>query len=129
MRLPCGGEVGVSQAVNGTEMSRSTLYEIIQQNVAGSPDARAVALPAEEEELSFSEFAAKISELKNVLLSNGIGKGACIALAAPNGLAYLTSFLAITWTRAIAAPLNPAYKVEEFSFYLTDTEVRPRVRC
>jgi acyl-CoA synthetase (AMP-forming)/AMP-acid ligase II len=38
----------------------------------------------------------------------------------PNGVGFLTAFLAITWARGVAAPLNPSYKVEEFTFYLED---------
>ena len=38
----------------------------------------------------------------------------------PNNLEFLVAFLATTWARAIAAPLNPGYKVEEFRFYLED---------
>ena len=30
------------------------------------------------------------------------------------------SFLAVTWQRAVAAPLNSDYKQEEFAFYLAD---------
>lgn len=33
---------------------------------------------------------------------------------------FIVSFLAITWQRAVAAPLNSDYKQEEFAFYLAD---------
>jgi acyl-CoA synthetase (AMP-forming)/AMP-acid ligase II len=39
-------------------------------------------------------------------------------------LEFLTTFLAVTWARAIAAPLNSAYKAEEFQFYMEDTETK-----
>jgi acyl-CoA synthetase (AMP-forming)/AMP-acid ligase II len=38
----------------------------------------------------------------------------------PNGLEYVAVFLATTRARLVAAPLNPAYKAEEFRFYLDD---------
>src|SRR5206468_7171651 len=38
-----------------------------------------------------------------------------------NGLEYLACFLGVTRAGLIAAPLNPAYKAEEFRFYLEDT--------
>lgn len=31
---------------------------------------------------------------------------------------FVVSFLAVTFARAVAAPLNSAYKPDEFSFYL-----------
>jgi acyl-CoA synthetase (AMP-forming)/AMP-acid ligase II len=38
----------------------------------------------------------------------------------PNNLEFLVAFLGTTWARAIAAPLNPGYKAEEFRFYMED---------
>lgn len=45
----------------------------------------------------------------------------------PNGYACLVAFLAVTWTRAVAAPLNGAATLDEYLFYLDDiaTNVRP----
>jgi acyl-CoA synthetase (AMP-forming)/AMP-acid ligase II len=47
-----------------------------------------------------------------------------VAIVLPNGLEYLSSFLAVTKARCIAAPLNPAYKADEYRFYLEDAGVR-----
>src|SRR5262249_15226478 len=44
-------------------------------------------------------------------------------IALPNGLPMLVSFLAAS-IAGTAAPLNPAYKEDEFRFYLDDTEAR-----
>ncbi|KAI5284369.1 hypothetical protein KEM54_001391, partial [Ascosphaera aggregata] len=38
----------------------------------------------------------------------------------PNSYEFIVSFLAVSWQRAIAAPLNPSYKQEEFEFYIND---------
>lgn len=37
-----------------------------------------------------------------------------IAMAQPNGLAFILTFLGVTARSAVAAPLNPAYTVPEF---------------
>ena len=70
-----------------------------------------------------------------------------IAIILPNGLPFLISFLATTWARAIAAPLNSAYPfpssplssflffiyffemyfrytLDEFVFYLDDIKAK-----
>ncbi len=39
----------------------------------------------------------------------GVHKGDVVSVVAPNGIPFLVSFLAVTWARAIAAPLNQAY--------------------
>src|SRR5262249_57939025 len=44
-------------------------------------------------------------------------------MALGNGLEMVASFLA-TATVGTAAPLNPAYKYDEFKFYLEDTRAR-----
>ena len=34
---------------------------------------------------------------------------------------FVVAFLGVTYARCVAAPLNSAYKADEFSFYLEDT--------
>src|SRR5262249_23856669 len=61
--------------------------------------------------------------LSKALNSLGLGAGDRIAIALPNGLEMIASFLAAS-TVGTAAPLNPAYTRDEFSFYLEDTSAR-----
>ncbi|HVZ08854.1 acyl--CoA ligase [Rhodopila sp.] len=56
----------------------------------------------------------------------GIGRGDRVALVSPNGPEAASSFLAIA-CGATTAPLNPAYKQEEFAFYLGDLRARALV--
>lgn len=53
----------------------------------------------------------------------GIGRGDRVAIVLPNGPEAATSFVAAA-CGATAAPLNPAYKAEEFTFNLSDLGVR-----
>src|SRR5262249_55677935 len=53
----------------------------------------------------------------------GLGRGDRIAIALGNGLEMVASFLAAA-TAGTAGPLNPAYKYDEFKFYLEDTRAR-----
>lgn len=52
---------------------------------------------------------------------HGIGAGQAVALAMANTLEFVASFFAITSLRAIVAPLNAGYTVDEFHFYLEST--------
>ena len=56
----------------------------------------------------------------------GLGRGDRIALVLPNSVETILLFLAAAAT-GTAAPLNPAYKEDEFRFYLEDTGARALV--
>lgn len=56
----------------------------------------------------------------------GIGLGDRVALVLPNGPEMATAFVSLA-CGATTAPLNPAYRAEEFEFYLTDLKARALV--
>jgi acyl-CoA synthetase (AMP-forming)/AMP-acid ligase II len=56
----------------------------------------------------------------------GIGCGDRVAIVLPNGPEMAAAFIAIAGG-ATTAPLNPAYKAEEFDFYLSDLGARALV--
>src|SRR5437764_2656733 len=72
---------------------------------------------------TYRELADQVDELAKYLMEIGLGKGDRIAMALPNGLEVITSFLAAS-TVGTAAPLNPSYTRDEFKFYLEDTAAR-----
>ncbi len=49
----------------------------------------------------------------------GIGRGDRVAIVLPNGPEMATAFVAVA-CGATTAPLNPAYRADEFDFYLAD---------
>src|SRR5262249_2134109 len=65
-----------------------------------------------------------IEAVTAALREGGIQAGEPVAIVLPNTLEFLVAFLATTWARAVAAPLNPGYKVEELRFYLEDAGAR-----
>jgi acyl-CoA synthetase (AMP-forming)/AMP-acid ligase II len=72
---------------------------------------------------SYDQLQHQVGELSRELNDLGLGKGDRIAIALPNGLEVISSFLAAS-TVGTAAPLNPAYTRDEFKFYLEDTGAR-----
>jgi acyl-CoA synthetase (AMP-forming)/AMP-acid ligase II len=79
-------------------------------------------IPIEDKQgCSFHTLASHVEELARTLRSTGVDSGKVVAIVLPNGLEYLVCFLAVARARLIAAPLNPAYKAEEFRFYLEDS--------
>ena len=61
--------------------------------------------------------------MANALASAGIRRDDAVAIALPNGLPAIVSFLAAS-IAGKAAPLNPAYPYEEFHFFLGDTNAK-----
>ena len=84
----------------------------------------AAILPEGPPPLSHAELRAQTASLAQALCRGGLQPGELVAIVLPNGLEYLATFLAVTWARGVAAPLNPAYKAEEFAFYMADAGAR-----
>ena len=91
---------------------------------AGRDSAPALVCPDDEVVLSFGELAERVDDLARRLSSAGVEHGDRVALALPNGPEIVQLLLAVTALGATAAPLNPAYTRDEFSFYLGDLQPR-----
>jgi acyl-CoA synthetase (AMP-forming)/AMP-acid ligase II len=73
--------------------------------------------------LSYRLLRENVLALATQLSQCGLGRGDRIAIAMPNGPEMVLTFLAATLC-GTAAPLNPKYKQEEFSFYYKDTQAK-----
>jgi len=73
--------------------------------------------------ITYRELASQIDDLAEQLTNLGLRSCDRIAMALPNGLEMIASFLAAS-TVGTAAPLNPAYTRDEFKFYLEDSAAR-----
>jgi acyl-CoA synthetase (AMP-forming)/AMP-acid ligase II len=84
--------------------------------------ATAIIVPTQPDPLviSYQQLTRDILDFQNKLAQLGIRKGDAVSIALPNSYEFIVSFLATSWQRAIAAPLNPAYKQDEFEFYIED---------
>lgn len=69
---------------------------------------------------SYKQLSSEILSFQHKLAKLGIKPGNAVSIAIPNSYEFIVAFLAASWQRAIAAPLNPAYKQEEFEFYIDD---------
>ncbi|MDJ0630755.1 MAG: acyl--CoA ligase [Rhodobacter sp.] len=61
--------------------------------------------------------------VKASLNAAGIGRGDRVAIILPNGPEMAAAFITVAQT-AVTAPLNPAYREDEFAFYLEDLKAR-----
>jgi acyl-CoA synthetase (AMP-forming)/AMP-acid ligase II len=81
-------------------------------------DGPALGVPGRPD-LGYDALAALIDRAGAELAGAGAGPGAAVAIVLPNGPEMAAAFLA-TASHAVAAPLNPAYREDEFAFYMED---------
>src|SRR5438309_5106675 len=89
----------------------------------GNPSHLALAVAGGGPKLTYDKLRAQVNRLVDELRQAGLGRDDRIAMALPNGIEMIASFLASS-TVGTAAPLNPAYTRDEFKFYLEDTGAR-----
>src|SRR5260370_41843492 len=97
-----------------------TLLELIERSPS---EKTAIILPEHQIHVSYGELHRQVRAVAEQLAAAGVGRGDRVGIALPNGLAMIVAFLAAS-SAATAAPLNPAYKEDEFRFYLEDTAAR-----
>jgi acyl-CoA synthetase (AMP-forming)/AMP-acid ligase II len=91
--------------------------------LAGQAGRTAIVLPESGVRVTYGALRQQVEAAAEALAAAGIRRGERVAMAMPNGLSALVCFLAAA-TAGTAAPLNPAYREEEFRFYLDDTGAR-----
>jgi acyl-CoA synthetase (AMP-forming)/AMP-acid ligase II len=103
-----------------TSTRQRTLLELLDH---GPAEKTAIVLPERHLQVSYGALREQVRAVAAQLVAAGVGRGDRVGIAQPNGLPMLVSFLAAS-VAGTAAPLNPAYKEEEFRFYLEDTAAR-----
>src|SRR5438552_5234429 len=96
---------------------------MIIRSLLANGQPKHVAVSRSSGAITYQELAGQVDDLASQLTNIGLRKGDRIAIALPNGLEVIASFLAAS-TVGTAAPLNPAYTRDEFKFYLEDTGAR-----
>ena len=93
---------------------------------SAAPD-EAVALGAPgAPPLTFGRLRALAKETVATLNGFGVGRGDRVAIVLPNGPEMAAAFIALAHG-ATAAPLNPAYKLDEFEFSMEDLKAKALV--
>jgi len=101
-------------------MSKFThLPELLAAQPSQQKALRAPDRPA----LSYGDLSGLVAHTLHALNGWGIGRGDRVAMVLPNGPEMAAAFLAVA-SAATAAPLNPAYRSDEFEFYMTDLRAK-----
>src|SRR5436190_15607701 len=89
-----------------------------------APDDRIALIAAEQGiRITYGGLRKQVQDVASALAAAGVGRGDRIGMALPNGIPNIVTFLAASIV-GTAAPLNPAYKEDEFKFYLEDTNAK-----
>ena len=73
--------------------------------------------------LTFAALRTLVATTVSTLNAMGIGRNDRVGIVLPNGPEMATAFISIA-SGATSAPLNPAYRADEFEFYLRDLGAR-----
>ncbi|HUE81519.1 MAG TPA: acyl--CoA ligase [Pyrinomonadaceae bacterium] len=102
------------------EASHTSLTQILSNS---HPDHPAIVIAGEGLTTTYAQLLQQVNSVAQELRNLGVNRRDRIGIALPNGLEMIVAFLAAT-SVATAAPLNPAYKRDEFKFYLEDTSAK-----
>ena len=97
----------------------TTLSEMIARQRS---DAIAITAPSAEP-LSYGALNALVGRTVQTLNGLGIGRGDRVGLVLPNCPEMATAFVAVAGA-CTCAPLNMAYRADEFEFYLSDLSAK-----
>lgn len=97
----------------------TTLHALIQ---TGADAATALSSPGGVP-LTFGALRALTDRTIAALNAQGIGRGDRVGIVLDNGPEMAAAFIAVA-AGATSAPLNPSYKADEFTFYLSDLNAK-----
>jgi len=100
--------------------SPSGILEILQ---AAAPERAAVILPEAGIRVTYKSLRDQVMAMAGDLAALGIRRGDRVATVLPSGLPAIVTFMAAA-VAGTAAPLNPGYRPDEFSFYFDDTAAK-----
>eukprot|EP01126_Amoeba_proteus_P003608 TRINITY_DN111_c0_g2_i4.p1 TRINITY_DN111_c0_g2~~TRINITY_DN111_c0_g2_i4.p1 ORF type:complete len:175 (-),score=19.69 TRINITY_DN111_c0_g2_i4:902-1426(-) len=98
-----------------------TLAAILQ--TSQNPSGLSLIVP-EGPSLTYNELQFQVDSLRTIILSAGVRTGDVVALNLANGLSFIGCFLAVVSARAVTAPLNPSYKLDDYMYYLSDSQAK-----
>lgn len=96
------------------------LFELLSSEQS---EKTAVIVPDANLRVSYCCLRQQVEHLAQMLAALGVRRGDRVGLALPNGLPAIVGVLAASLI-STAAPLNAAYREDEFRFYLEDTNAR-----
>jgi acyl-CoA synthetase (AMP-forming)/AMP-acid ligase II/thioesterase domain-containing protein/acyl carrier protein len=102
----------------GDRFAGECIYSLLAACAERHPDAPAILAPGRSP-LSYGRLFRHVADVVAQLNSTGLQRGDRVAIVLPNGPEMAVAFLAVA-AGMTGAPLNPAYRGNEFDYYLSD---------
>ncbi len=96
----------------------NTIYSIIEKHANTQPEKTAL-IGIKRRPLSYQGLIKQIDYIGYILQQHVVNPKAPVSVVLPNGPEMAVSFLGVA-SNAICAPLNPNYRVEEYTYFLSD---------
>jgi acyl-CoA synthetase (AMP-forming)/AMP-acid ligase II len=98
----------------------STIPELLRHVVSTRADHEAIVMV--DGKVTYAELERRSARMARALLAIGAGKGARIALMSPDGISYLTTFLAATRIGALISLVSTLCKPPELAHILKNSD-------
>lgn len=96
----------------------------VSNSISKTSEATAIIIPSNPDEVAlevtYKGLAGHTSLFQARLAELGLEHGDAVSIILPNTYPFIVAFLAAIYQRLQAAPLNSAYKENEFDFYFRD---------
>ena len=99
------------------------MAQTVAELIASHPDAAPAFGAPGRGWLSYGALRGLAGTTRTSLNAAGIGRGDRVVIVLPNGPEMAAAFICVAQT-CVTAPLNPAYREDEFAFYLEDLGAR-----
>lgn len=106
-------------------MLKQTVYDQFAAQAERTPDIAAITAPGRLP-LTYAQLLSQIEAVKESLNAYGVGRNDRVVVVHDNGPEMAVAFMAIA-SCCTAVPLNPAYRADEFRFYLSRINARALV--
>lgn len=100
-----------------------TVGQILDETATRFPDNVALVSRHEDLRLTYAELKKKVDDLAISLLGFGVQKGERVGIWSPNNFAWVAAQFATAKIGAILVNINPAYRVQELEYALTQSGV------
>lgn len=110
------------QGAHSLSDKNRTIYSIFESHSATNPQQAALRAPGRTP-MRYPELAHQIGMTVAALNRFGVGRNDRVCAVLPNGPELAAAFVSVA-SAAAFCPLNPAYRKEEFEFYLSDLQAR-----
>ncbi len=98
-------------------------FATLPEMLAAQPADTIALMASSAPPLSYGALAQLVDRTRQVLRTQGLARADRVALVLDNGPAMACAFVAVA-SACTAAPLNAAYRGEEFVFYLSDLRAK-----